>query len=130
MYSRTVIEHFADPHNVGVIEDADGFARVKSTVHDDMIDLYIRVQDGRIADIKYRTFGCAAAIASSSITTDLAKGLPLPEAAALSNEQVVAALGGLPEDKIQCSLLAPEALHLAIEDYYRKKSQSPEAPSP
>lgn len=120
MYSKTVLEHFANPRNVGVIEDADGYARIKSNLHDDLIDLYIKVEDGRIADIKFRAFGCAAAIASSSMTTQLAKGLSLEEAAQLDEKKVVAALEGLPENKVKCSVLAPEALRRAVADYWRK----------
>jgi nitrogen fixation NifU-like protein len=114
------MEHFANPRNVGVIEDADGYARLKSSMHDDLIDLYIKVEDGHIVDIKFRTFGCAAAIASSSMTTELAKGMSLEEAQALSEENVVEALGGLPENKIQCSVLAPGALRQALADYRSK----------
>jgi len=120
MYSKTVLEHFTNPHNVGVIENADGYARIKSDLHDDLIDLYIKVEEGHIADIKFRTFGCAAAIASSSMTTDLAKGLSLEEAEQLTEAKVVAALGGLPENKIKCSVLAPEALRQALADYRRR----------
>ena len=121
MYSRTVLDHFANPRNVGVLEDADGYARLKSSLHDDLIDLYIKVEDGRIADIAFRTFGCVAAIASSSMTTELAKGLSLEEAAQISEDQVVEALDGLPENKIKCSVLAPEALRQALADYRRKQ---------
>ena len=117
MYSRTVLEHFTDPRNVGVIEDADGYARLKSSLHDDLIDLYIKVAEDHIVDIKFRTFGCVAAIASSSMTTELAKDLSLEEAAQVTEEKVVEALGGLPENKIQCSLLAPEALRRALAHY-------------
>jgi nitrogen fixation protein NifU and related proteins len=124
MYSETVLDHFAKPRNVGVIEDADGHARIKSSLHDDLIDLYIKVEDGRIADIKFRTFGCVAAIASSSMTTELAKGLTLKEAAQLDEEQVVEALNGLPENKVKCSVLAPEALRQALAEYEQKRSES------
>jgi nitrogen fixation protein NifU and related proteins len=120
MYSKTVLEHFANPRNVGVIEDADGFARLKSSLHDDLIDLYIKVEDGHIADIAFRTFGCVAAIASSSMTTELAKGMSLEEAEQITEDQVVEALDGLPENKIKCSVLAPEALRQAVADYWEK----------
>ncbi len=120
MYNKIVLDHFAHPRNVGVIENADGYARVKSTVHDDLIDLYIRVRDGVVVEVKYRTFGCAAAIASSSMASELATGLTLDQAAALNDEQVVQALGGLPENKIQCSVLAPTALRQAVADYLHK----------
>jgi nitrogen fixation protein NifU and related proteins len=120
MYSRTVLEHFTSPRNVGVIEDADGFARLKSSLHDDLIDLYIKVEDGHIADIAFRTFGCVAAIASSSMTTELAKGMSLEEAEQITEDQVVEALDGLPENKIKCSVLAPEALRQAVAEYREK----------
>jgi nitrogen fixation NifU-like protein len=119
MYSRTVLDHFANPRNVGVIEDADGYARVESQVHSDLIDLYIQVKEGRITRVRYRVQGCVAAIASSSMTSQLAMGLPLDGAAKLTAEQVVAALGGLPESKRHCSVLAPSALRQAVEDYLR-----------
>ncbi len=120
MYSRTVLDHFANPRNVGVIEDADGYARVESQVHSDLIDLYIQVKEGRITRVRYRVHGCVAAIASSSMTSQLAMGLPLHGAAKLTAEQVVAALGGLPESKRHCSVLAPSAPRQAVEDYLRK----------
>ncbi len=120
MYSKTVLEHFTNPRNVGAIEDADGYARLKSPLHDDLIDLYIKVEDGHIADIAFRTFGCVAAIASSSMTTELAKGMSLEEAEQITEDQVVEALDGLPENKIKCSVLAPEALRQAVADYWEK----------
>jgi nitrogen fixation NifU-like protein len=121
MYSPTVLEHFSHPRNTGSIEHADGHARVKSDVHNDLVDLDIRVQDGRVAEIKYRVFGCVAAIASSSMTSVLATGLTLDEAAALTPQQVAEALGGLPEGKLECSVLAPQALRLAIAEYRAKQ---------
>ena len=124
MYSRTVLEHFTNPRNVGAIEDADGFARLKSSLHDDLIDLYIKVENGHIADIAFRTFGCVAAIASSSMTTELAKGLSLEEAEQITEDQVVEALDGLPENKIKCSVLAPEALRQAVADYWEKHPEA------
>jgi nitrogen fixation NifU-like protein len=124
-YSRTVMEHFSKPLNIGVIEDADGFARVQSEVHDDLIELYIRVEGDRLADVRYRVHGCAAAIASSSMTTEMARGLSLEEADALTAEQVAEALGGLPEGKLECSVLAPEALHRAIAAYRQRNSGEP-----
>jgi len=124
MYSDTVIEHFSNPRNVGTMENPDGYAKVGSPVCGDMMELYIRVEDGRIADIKFRTFGCAAAIASSSIATEMIKGLTVAEAAELTDERVVAALGGLPEAKIHCSVLAASALYAALEDYYGKHPEA------
>lgn len=124
MYSRTVLEHFTNPRNVGAIDNADGFARLKSSLHDDLIDLYIKVEDGHIADIAFRTFGCVAAIASSSMTTELAKGMSLEEAEQITEDQVVEALDGLPEGKIKCSVLAPEALRQAVADYWEKHPEA------
>jgi nitrogen fixation protein NifU and related proteins len=124
MYTKTVMEHFANPRNVGTIANADGYARVESPIHNDVIELTIRVQDDTVSEVKYRTFGCAAVIASSSMTSVLATGLSLEAAAALTDEQVVTALGGLPEGKAQCSLLAPTALHQAVADYLARKQQA------
>ena len=119
MYNKTVLDHFANPRNVGVIENADGCARVQSPVHNDLVDLYIRVEEGIIIDVKYRVSGCVAAIASSSMASEMVKGVILEEALELTAEQVAAALGGLPESKVQCSVLAPSALRQAVEDYLR-----------
>ena len=127
MYSKTVLEHFTSPRNVGAIEEADGYARLKSPLHDDLIDLYIKVEDGHIADIAFRTFGCVAAIASSSMTTELAKGMSLEEAEQITEDQVVEALDGLPENKIKCSVLAPEALRQAVADYWEKHPEKKHA---
>ena len=115
MYNKTVLDHFSNPRNVGVIENADGFAQVESPVHNDLIELYIRVGEGRLVDVKYRVRGCVAAIASTSMASEMAKGLSIDTAADLTAEQVAAALGGLPETKIECSVLAPRALRLAVE---------------
>lgn len=119
MYSKTVTEHYAYPRNVGVIMDADGYERIKSSLHDDLIDLYNKVKDEHITG-KFRAFGCAGAIASSSMTTELATGMSLEEAEGHDEEMVVATLGGFPEDKIKCSALVPEALRQALADYRRK----------
>jgi len=130
MYTDTVIEHFTNPRNVGVIENADGYGKVDSEVCGDMMELYIKVKDGIIEDIKYRTFGCAAAIASSSIATEMVKGQPLSVAAELSDEKVDEALGGLPNAKLHCSLLAVSALHQALADYMQKHPESGAAAQP
>lgn len=124
MYSETVIEHFSNPRNVGVIENPDGYGRVGSPVCGDLMEIYIKVEDGHLTDIKYRTFGCGAAIASSSIASEMVKGQPLHVAAELTDEQVAAALGGLPEAKLHCSNLAASALHAALEDYYTKHPEA------
>ena len=124
MYSDILIEHFSHPRNVGVMENPDGYGKLTSPVCGDLMEIYIKVEDGRIADVKYRTFGCAAAIASSSIATEMVKGQPLEVAAKLSDEEVAAALGGLPEAKMHCSNLAASALHVALEDYYQKHPEA------
>lgn len=124
MYSEKVIEHFSNPRNVGVIENPDGYGRVGSPVCGDLMEVYIKVENGHLADIKYRTFGCGAAIASSSIASEMVKGQPLSVAAELTDEQVAEALGGLPDAKLHCSNLAASALHAALEDYYSKHPQA------
>lgn len=124
MYSDILIDHFSNPRNVGVIENPDGYGKLSSPVCGDLMEIYIKVEDGRIADIKYRTFGCAAAIASSSMASEMVKGQPLEVAAKLTDEDVAKALGGLPEAKMHCSNLAASALHLALEDYYQKHPEA------
>jgi nitrogen fixation protein NifU and related proteins len=124
MYTDIVIEHFSNPRNVGVIENPDGYGKVGSPVCGDLMEIYIKVVEGHIADIKYRTFGCGAAIASSSIASEMVKGQPLAFAAELSDEKVAQALGGLPEAKLHCSNLAATALHAALEDYYQKHPEA------
>ncbi len=119
-YSNLVMEHFMNPRNVGIIEDADGVGREGNPVCGDLMEIYIKVDNGNIADIKFRTFGCGAAIATSSIATELVKGKPLGEAEALTNQAIAEALGGLPAIKMHCSVLAADALKQAIEDYYQK----------
>ncbi len=122
MYSEQVMDHFRNPRNVGAIEDADGTGKVGNPVCGDIMELTIKVEDGRIADAKFRTFGCGAAIATSSMVTELVKGKTIDEALAISNKAVAEALGGLPPVKMHCSVLAEQALRSAIEDY-RKKQQ-------
>ena len=124
MYTDLVIDHFTNPRNVGIMEDPDGYGKVDSPVCGDMMELYIKVEDGVIADVKYRTFGCAAAIASSSMATEMIKGKPLSCVTQLSDESVAAQLGGLPDVKIHCSVLAASALHAALEDYYSKHPEA------
>lgn len=123
MYKEIVLEHFSNPRNVGTIEQPDGFAQVQSSACGDMMEMYLEVRDGRITDIKYRTFGCAAAIASSSFTSELVLNKSLAEAAAMTDEDVSQALG-LPEAKVHCSLLAVTALHQAVDDYYSKHPEA------
>lgn len=120
MYSKKVMEHFSNPHNVGVIEDADGVGEVGNPVCGDMMKITIKVKDNRIEDIKFQTLGCGAAIATSSMVTDLAKGKTLDEALTITRNAVAEELGGLPPAKMHCSNLAADALHAAIEDYRKK----------
>jgi nitrogen fixation NifU-like protein len=126
-YNETVLDHFMNPRNVGVIEDADGVGHEGSATCGDTMEVFIKVKSingtARIEDIKFRTFGCGAAIASSSIATEMVKGMELAEAEQLTEEDVVDALGGLPEIKLHCSLLATGALRDAIRDY-REKSEA------
>jgi len=122
MYNDKVMDHFFHPRNVGEIENPDGTGQVGNPVCGDVMRLTIKVKDDKIEDIKFKTFGCGAAIATSSMVTELVKGLTLDEAMKVSNKAVAEALGGLPPAKLHCSNLAADALHLAIEDY-RKKLQ-------
>ena len=124
MYTDIVIDHFANPRNVGIIEDPDGYGKVGSPVCGDLMEMYIKVNDGQVADVKFRTFGCGAAIASSSMATEMIKGQPLEVAAQLTDEQVAEALGGLPEKKMHCSNLAATALHAALEDYFENHPEA------
>jgi nitrogen fixation NifU-like protein len=122
-YSELVIEHFQNPRNVGVIEDADGMGKMGSPVCGDLMEIYIRVDNNHIADVKFRTFGCGAAIASGSMASEMIKGKTLAEAEALTDEDVARALGGLPEKKLHCSNLAATTLQKAIEDYRHKHDE-------
>ena len=119
-YSEKVLDHFANPRNVGEISDADGVGTVGNPTCGDMTTVYIRVKDGRITDIKFKTFGCAAAIATASMTTELALGKTLDDALAIGRNDVADALDGLPPVKMHCSNLAADALHAAIEEYLAK----------
>ena len=123
-YSDLVMEHFMNPRNVGIIEDADGVGREGNPVCGDLMEMYIKVNGDSISDIKFRTFGCGAAIATSSIATEMIKGKPLSEAETLTNKAIVEALGGLPAIKVHCSVLAVDALKRAIEDYYEKHPEA------
>jgi nitrogen fixation NifU-like protein len=114
MYSETVMDHFTHPRNTGVIEDADGIGEVGNPVCGDMMTFYIKVKDNRLVDVKFQTFGCVAAIAVSSMVSEMAKGKDLEEAKKITNKQVAEVLGGLPPNKLHCSNLGAEALGLAI----------------
>jgi nitrogen fixation NifU-like protein len=126
MYSDKVMENFKNPKNTGEIPDADGVGTVGNPVCGDMMTMYIKVKDNRIADIKFKTFGCGAAIATSSMTTEMAKGKTLEEALKISRQDVATELNGLPPVKMHCSNLAADALHAAIKDYYQKQQASTE----
>jgi nitrogen fixation NifU-like protein len=117
LYSEKVMEHFKNPRNVGEMENPDGVGRVGNPVCGDVMELYIKVNDGTIVDAKFKTFGCAAAIATSSMVTEIVKGKTIEEALKISNKAVVEALDGLPPAKVHCSVLAEDALKSAIENY-------------
>jgi len=121
MYSKTVMDHFKNPRNVGVIEDADGLGELGNPLCGDMMSVYLKIQDDRIDDIKFQTFGCGAAIAVSSMLTEMAKGKSLEDAKKISNKDVAEALEGLPKNKLHCSNLGADALHQAIKDYEDKR---------
>jgi nitrogen fixation NifU-like protein len=123
MYSEKVMEHFKNPRNMGEIKDADGVGTVGNPVCGDMMTIYIKVKENRLEDIKFKTFGCGAAIATSSMMTELAKGKTLEEALKITRANVADALDGLPPIKMHCSNLAADALHAAIEDYYKKHKE-------
>ena len=126
MYSDKVMEHFKNPQNTGEIADADGVGTVGNPVCGDLMTMYIKVKDGRIVDIKFKTFGCGAAIATSSMTTEMAKGKTLEEAMKITRADVADSLGGLPPIKMHCSNLAADALHEAIKDYTKKQGSGHE----
>ena len=123
MYSEKVLEHFKEPRNVGEMKDADGMGTVGNPVCGDMMSMYIKVKDDKIEDISFKTFGCGAAIATSSMTTELAKGKTLDEAMNISRQDVAEALDGLPPVKMHCSNLAADALHEAIKNYREMKEK-------
>ncbi|MBD3192419.1 MAG: Fe-S cluster assembly scaffold protein NifU [Candidatus Heimdallarchaeota archaeon] len=127
LYTKKVMEHFRNPKNVGKIEDADGIGLVGNPVCGDTMEVTIQVKGERIEDIKFRTFGCASAIATSSMMTILAKGATLEEAKKITRDDIAEALDGLPPHKLHCSNLASDALHLAIDDYLNKKKRALES---
>lgn len=122
MYSEIVMDHFKNPRNVGEIPDADGVGEVGNPMCGDIMNVYIKVKDNRIADIKFKTFGCGAAIAVSSMITEMAKGKTLDEAMKITNKDVAHALGGLPQNKLHCSNLGADALHSAIKNYLDRQA--------
>ena len=125
LYSEKVMDHFENPRNVGKMPDADGIGEVGNAKCGDIMRMYIKVRDDVITDVKFNTFGCGSAIASSSMATEMIKGKPVSEALELSNKAVVEALDGLPAQKIHCSVLAEEALRSAISDYYKRLGKDP-----
>lgn len=122
LYSEKVMDHFRNPRNVGVIEDADGVGEVGNAKCGDIMKIYLKIKDDVIEDVKFETFGCGSAIASSSMATELIKGKPVSEALALTNKAVAEALDGLPAHKLHCSVLAEEAIKSALKDYYDKNN--------
>ncbi|MGN1417851.1 MAG: Fe-S cluster assembly scaffold protein NifU [Acutalibacteraceae bacterium] len=125
-YSEKVMEHFAHPHNVGKLDDANGIGEIGNAKCGDIMKMYLKIEDGIIKDVKFNTYGCASAIATSSIATDMIKGQPIEEALKLTNQAVVEALDGLPAVKIHCSVLAEQAIKAAIADYYKRQGIDPE----
>jgi nitrogen fixation NifU-like protein len=121
IYSEKVMDHFMNPRNVGEIPDADGVGEVGNPVCGDLMSFYIKVSDGKLKDVKFKTFGCGAAIAVSSMVSEMAKGKTLEEAMAITNQAVAEELEGLPKNTLHCSNLGADALHKAIEDYLRKE---------
>ncbi|MBQ7247511.1 MAG: Fe-S cluster assembly scaffold protein NifU [Lachnospiraceae bacterium] len=118
LYSETVMDHFMNPRNVGSLEDADGVGRVGNAKCGDIMKMYLKIRDNVIEDVKFETFGCGSAIASSSMATEMVKGKTIDEALAVTNKDVVAALGGLPDYKLHCSVLAEESIKSAVKNYY------------
>ena len=122
MYNETVMKHFTDPQNVGEMADPDGVGEVGNVKCGDVMKIFLKIEEDRVRDIKFQTFGCGAAIATSSMVTEMAKGKTLDEALQISNKGVAEALDGLPPQKMHCSNLAADALHAAIDDYREKQS--------
>ncbi len=126
LYSDKVMDHFLHPRNVGVIEDANAVGEVGNAKCGDIMKMYLKIEDGIIEDVKFETFGCGSAIASSSMATELIKGKPVEEAMQLTNKAVAEALDGLPDYKMHCSVLAEEAIQSALEDYYKNNPSANE----
>ena len=122
LYSEKVMDHFRNPRNVGVIENADGVGEVGNAKCGDIMKIYLKIENDVIADVKFETFGCGSAIASSSMATELIKGKAIEEALAVTNKQVVDALGGLPAYKLHCSVLAEESIKAAVKNYYDRNN--------
>jgi len=125
LYSDKVMDHFANPRNMGELEDADGVGEVGSPACGDIMKMFIKVEEGKISDIRFKTFGCGAAVATSSMATELIKGKSIDDALKLTNKAVVEALEGLPAVKLHCSVLAEQAIKTAISDYYTRQGVDP-----
>ena len=124
-YSEKVMDHFTNPRNVGEISDASGIGTVGNPVCGDVMKMYLKIENETITDVKFKTFGCGAAVATSSMVTEMVKGKTITEALKITNKAVAEALGGLPAVKMHCSVLAEEALHSALKDYYTKQGKTP-----
>ena len=122
LYSKKVMDHFMNPRNVGSIENADGIGEVGNAKCGDIMKIYLKIDNDTVSDVKFETFGCGSAIASSSMATELIKGKPLSQALELTNKAVAEALDGLPAHKIHCSVLAEEAIKAAVQDYYKRNN--------
>ena len=125
LYSEKVMDHFTNPRHVGEIEDADGIGEVGNAKCGDIMKMFLKIDNGVITDIKFKTFGCGAAVATSSMATEMIKGRKLEDALKLTNKAVVEALDGLPDSKLHCSVLAEQALKAAISDYYKRQGVDP-----
>ena len=124
LYNQTVMDHFMNPRNLGDLKDADGVGEVGAAACGDIMKISLKIEDGKIKDARFKTFGCGSAIASSSMATELIKGRTIQEAMSFTNQEVVSALGGLPPVKIHCSVLAEEALKAALEDYLKRHPEA------
>ena len=124
LYSSKVMEHFRNPRNVGVIEDANAIGEVGNVQCGDIMKMYLKIENDIVTDVKFETFGCASAVASSSMATELIKGKPVDEVMQITNKAVAEALDGLPDYKMHCSVLAEEAIQAALEDYYKKNPKN------
>lgn len=125
LYSDKVVDHFTNPRNVGEIEDADGIGEVGNAKCGDIMKMYLKIKDGIVEDVKFKTFGCGAAIATSSMATEMIKGQPIENVLKLTNKAVVEALDGLPDVKLHCSVLAEQTVKSALADYYKKQGIDP-----
>ncbi|MBR5011301.1 MAG: Fe-S cluster assembly scaffold protein NifU [Clostridia bacterium] len=125
MYTEQVMEHFENPRNVGELPDANGVGEVGNAKCGDIMKMYLKIENGIIVDVRFKTYGCASAIATSSIATEMIKGQPIEDALKLTNKAVVEALGGLPPHKIHCSVLAEQAVKMALADYYTRQGVDP-----